>query len=100
MACRIGAGCRSQRCNFDDAHRETIGGGVGGALRRRCITMDIKQLQQLKPYLWRFPGKPADQGGDVLLYGNAPLLVSMDDRVLEQIANVAFLRWISSPYDY
>lgn len=53
--------------------------------------MDIKQLQQLKPYLWRFPGKPAEQGGDVLLYGDAPLLVSMDDRVLEQIANVASL---------
>ena len=51
--------------------------------------MDIKQLQQLKPYLWRFPNKPAEQRGDVLLCGNAPLLVSMDDRVLEQIANVA-----------
>jgi len=53
--------------------------------------MDIKQLQQLKPYLWRFPSKPAEQRGDVLLYGNAPLLVSMDDKVLEQIANVASL---------
>ena len=53
--------------------------------------MDIKQLQQLKPYLWRFPCKPDEQRGDVLLYGNAPLLVSMDDKVLEQIANVASL---------
>ena len=53
--------------------------------------MDIKQLQQLHPYLWRFPSKPSDQRGEVLLYGNAPLLVSMDDKVLEQIANVASL---------
>ena len=53
--------------------------------------MDIKQLQQLQPYLWRFPSKPGEQRGEVLLYGNAPLLISMDDKVLEQIANVASL---------
>lgn len=53
--------------------------------------MDLQQLEAVKPYLWRFPNKPGNHRGEVLLYGSAPLLVSMDDRVLEQIADVAAL---------
>ena len=53
--------------------------------------MNLQQLQQLQPYLWCFPSKPGEQRGEVLLYGNAPLLDSMDDKVLEEIANVASL---------
>lgn len=53
--------------------------------------MNLSQLHQLQPYLWSFPRHPGDKRAEVLLYGTAPLLVSMDDKVLEQIANVASL---------
>ncbi len=53
--------------------------------------MNLDPLRQLEPYLWSYP-RAADEGrAEVLLYGSAPLLASMDDKVLEQIANVAAL---------
>lgn len=53
--------------------------------------MDMQQLHQINPYLWTLPLKPSENRAEVLLYGSAPLLVSMDDKVLEQITNVAML---------
>lgn len=53
--------------------------------------MNIEQLKQLQPYLWTLPRKSGEQRAEVMLYGSAPLLESMDDKVLEQIANVAGL---------
>ena len=53
--------------------------------------MNLSQLQQLQPYLWTLPRRPEEKRGEVLLYGSAPLLGSMDDKVLEQISNVAAL---------
>ena len=53
--------------------------------------MDLQQLEQLQPYLWSLPKLPGQNRGEVLLYGSAPLLVSMDDKVLEQISDVASL---------
>jgi tRNA-splicing ligase RtcB len=53
--------------------------------------MNLDQLRQLQPYLWSLPRQPGEERADVLLYGSAPLLVSMDDKVLEQIADVACL---------
>lgn len=53
--------------------------------------MDLQQLHQIQPYLWTLPSKPGEKRGEVLLYGSAPLLESMDDKVLEQIAHVAAL---------
>lgn len=53
--------------------------------------MNLQQLQQLQTYLWTLPRAADEERGEVLLYGGAPLLVSMDDKVLEQIANVASL---------
>src|SRR6187200_2864878 len=53
--------------------------------------MNLQQLQQLQPYLWTLPRVPVQKRAEVLLYGSAPLLVSMDDKVLEQIADVASL---------
>ncbi len=53
--------------------------------------MNLNQLRQLQPYLWSFPRQPGEKRAEVLLYGTAPLLGSMDDKVLEQIANVASL---------
>ena len=52
--------------------------------------MDIAKLQSLTPYCWTLahpePGVP-----EIRLYGSAPLLQTMDDKVLEQIRNVAKL---------
>ncbi|HVW64526.1 MAG TPA: RtcB family protein [Nitrosospira sp.] len=53
--------------------------------------MNLQQLRQLQPCLWSLPRTPAEKRPEVLLYGSAPLLASMDDKVLEQIANVALL---------
>ncbi|SDY52876.1 RtcB family protein [Nitrosomonas sp. Nm58] len=53
--------------------------------------MDLQQLHQIQPYLWTLPLKPGESRKEILLYGSAPLLVSMDDKVLEQITNVASL---------
>lgn len=53
--------------------------------------MNLQQLHQIQPYLWKLPLQPGEQRGEVLLYGSAPLLESMDDKVLEQIAHVAAL---------
>ncbi len=53
--------------------------------------MNLEQLHQLQPYLWSLPRTSGEQRAEVLLYGTAPLLASMDDKVLEQIANVAAL---------
>ena len=53
--------------------------------------MDLQQLHQLQSYLWTLPRAPSEKRAEVLLYGSAPLLESMDDKVLEQIANVASL---------
>lgn len=53
--------------------------------------MNIQQLRQLHPYLWTLPKTAIEKRAEVLLYGNQLLLESMDDKVLEQIANVAAL---------
>lgn len=53
--------------------------------------MNLQQLQQLHTYLWTLPLAPGNKRAEVLLYGSAPLLESMDDKVLEQIAHVAAL---------
>jgi tRNA-splicing ligase RtcB len=53
--------------------------------------MKLERLKQLQPYLWTLPGALAERRAEVLLYGTAALLGTMDDKVLEQIANVARL---------
>ncbi|MCW5597840.1 MAG: RtcB family protein [Nitrosomonas sp.] len=53
--------------------------------------MNLQRLRQIQPYLWTLPLQPDEKRGEVLLYGSAPLLESMDDKVLEQIAHVAAL---------
>lgn len=53
--------------------------------------MDMGRLQKLNDYCWTVPVLPGERRGPVLLYGSEPLLVSMDDKVLEQITNVAKL---------
>ena len=53
--------------------------------------MNSQQLQQLHTYLWTLPKAAGEKRAEVLLYGNQLLLESMDDKVLQQIANVASL---------
>src|SRR5688500_17571668 len=53
--------------------------------------MNLQQLHQLEPYLWSLPRATGEKRAEVLLYGTATLLVSMDDKVLEHATNVAFL---------
>lgn len=53
--------------------------------------MNLARLQQLDPYRWTLPLAPGERRAPVVLYGSAPLLASMDDKVLEQITNVARL---------
>ncbi len=53
--------------------------------------MDISRLQALRPYLWTLPKAVDEKRAEVFLYGSRPLLENMDDKVLEQIANVATL---------
>lgn len=53
--------------------------------------MDISRLKQLDSYSWTLPAGPEEQRGPVRLYGTRPLLETMDNKVLEQIANVARL---------
>ncbi len=53
--------------------------------------MDMHRLQQLEPYLWSVPLAGDEARGEVRLFGSEPLLATMDDKVLEQIVNVAQL---------
>lgn len=53
--------------------------------------MNTDQLQQIHSYLWTLARTPGEKRAEVLLYGNQSLLASMDDKVLQQIANVAAL---------
>lgn len=59
--------------------------------------MDMTRLQQIDEFSWTVPLGPGEQRAPVVLYGSAPLLASMDDKVLEQITNVARLPGIVGP---
>jgi len=57
--------------------------------------MDLSRLKRLDPYCWSLP---AGEGrAPALLYGSEPLLSTMDDKVLEQISNVAALPGLVGP---
>ncbi|HEX9181043.1 MAG TPA: RtcB family protein, partial [Burkholderiales bacterium] len=53
--------------------------------------MDISRLKQVTSYTWTLPTRQGDTRAPVLLYGTRELLETMDDKVLEQIGNVAAL---------
>lgn len=53
--------------------------------------MDMSRLSKIDDYCWSVPSVPGEQRSPVRLYGSEPLLASMDDKVLEQITNVAKL---------
>lgn len=53
--------------------------------------MDLAQLQAIDEWTWTVPRRPGEARHDVRLYGTRELLAAMDDKVLEQITNVARL---------
>lgn len=59
--------------------------------------MNIQQLEQINAYSWRLPRLFDEKRSEVLLYGSEVLLETMDDKVLEQIRNVAMLPGLVGP---
>ncbi len=53
--------------------------------------MDINRLRQSDECRWTLPKAPGDARSEIVLYGSEELLAAMDDKVLEQISNVARL---------
>jgi tRNA-splicing ligase RtcB len=51
--------------------------------------MDLGKLERIDEWTWRV--KRGGAGADALLYGDRDLMAAMDDKVLEQIGNVARL---------
>lgn len=59
--------------------------------------MDLSRLKAIEPWCWTLPRAPGEARGEVRLYGEAELLRTMDDKVLEQITNVARLPGLVGP---
>lgn len=53
--------------------------------------MDLTRLREIDPWSWTVPPGPGESRHEVKLYGSRELLQTMDDKVLEQITNVARL---------
>jgi tRNA-splicing ligase RtcB len=53
--------------------------------------MDLSQLVPVGDDIWTVPPRPGEKRAPALLFGSRPLLASMDDKVLEQLTNVARL---------
>ena len=59
--------------------------------------MDLERLEQTGPWAWRVKREPGEARAEAVLYGDAELLRTMDDKVLEQITNVARLPGLVGP---
>jgi tRNA-splicing ligase RtcB len=59
--------------------------------------MDLERLEQTGTWAWRVKPEPGTKRAEAILYGDAELLRSMDDKVLEQITNVARLPGLVGP---
>ncbi len=53
--------------------------------------MDLARLQPLDAYRWTLPPAAGERRAPITLFGSRPLLASMEEKVLEQLANVAKL---------
>lgn len=53
--------------------------------------MDLQQLKKLNDYCWTAPRRPDEHRAEVCFYGTESLMRDMDEKVLEQITNVARL---------
>jgi tRNA-splicing ligase RtcB (3'-phosphate/5'-hydroxy nucleic acid ligase) len=59
--------------------------------------MDLGKLQSIDAWTWSVPRSAGDPRHEVKLYGSRSLLEAMDDKVLEQITNVARLPGLVGP---
>jgi len=59
--------------------------------------MDLSRLKQIDEWSWTVPRAAGETRAEVLLYGTRELLASMDEKVLEQITNVARLPGLAGP---
>ena len=59
--------------------------------------MDLERLEQTAPLAWRVKPEPGVTRAEAVLYGDAELLRTMDNKVLEQIINVAKLPGLVGP---
>jgi tRNA-splicing ligase RtcB len=59
--------------------------------------MDLSKLKRIDEWSWTVPLAPRESRGDVKLYGTRELLATMDDKVIEQITNVARLPGLVGP---
>lgn len=53
--------------------------------------MNMNLLEKIDNYTWTIPLKEGEKRSGIILYGSEPLLENMDNKVLEQISNVATL---------
>jgi tRNA-splicing ligase RtcB len=53
--------------------------------------MNLDRLKRTADCQWTLPEQLADHRASVVLYGSEDLLAAMDDKVMEQISNVAQL---------
>lgn len=53
--------------------------------------MDSSALEALDPWCWRIRRRPDEQRAEALLFGDRALVEAMDDKVAEQLCNVARL---------
>jgi tRNA-splicing ligase RtcB len=53
--------------------------------------MDLSRVERIDKWTWSIPRAADERRGEVRLYGDADLLATMDDKVREQITNVARL---------
>jgi len=53
--------------------------------------MDLNRLERIDDWTWRVKRAAGAVGADAVLYGDRELMAAMDDKVLEQIGNVAQL---------
>jgi len=59
--------------------------------------MDLTRLKRIDEWSWTVPLAPGETRSEVKLYGSRELLETMDDKVLEQITNVARLPGLVGP---
>ncbi len=53
--------------------------------------MNLAELKKINDYCWTAPLRPGERRAEVCFYGNEQLVADMDEKVLEQITNVARL---------
>lgn len=59
--------------------------------------MDISRFKKIQDYVWHLPADANQKRAEVMLYASQDLLTGMDEKVAEQISNVAKLPGLIGP---